>query len=143
MPLYLPELLNYLDQPQQLQDHHYKSINTILHKSRSSTTESPYSRLRIFPCNTNYYSTIFSLQPAKHLHHRSATTTVSVAVQTSSTHSLPTTMQAWTTASAKSRTTESTTGLSTCCTTSSYYEMTESHLGFLYSNFTFDHLKVS
>ena len=33
MPLYLPELLNYFDQPQQLQDHHYKSINTILHKS--------------------------------------------------------------------------------------------------------------
>ena len=77
------------------------------------TTASPYSRLRIFPRNTNYYSTTFSLQPAKHLHHRSATTTVSVADQTSSTHSLPTTMQAWTTASAKSRTTESTTGLST------------------------------
>ena len=33
MPLYLPELLNYFDQPQQLQDHHYKSINTMLHKS--------------------------------------------------------------------------------------------------------------
>ena len=29
----LPELLNYFDQPQQLQDRHYKSINTILHKS--------------------------------------------------------------------------------------------------------------
>ena len=33
MPLHLPELLSYHDQPQQLQDHHYKAINTIMHKS--------------------------------------------------------------------------------------------------------------
>ena len=33
MPLRLPELLSYYDQPQQLQDHHYKAISAIMHKS--------------------------------------------------------------------------------------------------------------
>ena len=89
------------------------SPSTRCYTKVSPTTASPSSRLQIFPCNTNYYSTTTSLPPAKHLHHRNATTTAFVAVQTSSTHSLPTTMQAWTTASAKSRTTESNTGLST------------------------------
>ena len=110
MPLYLPELLNYFDQPQQVQDHHYKSINTMLHKSAT------YYGITLLT------ATNLSMQHKQLPHyHRPSTCTAGMRLQPPSwrsrlpqhIHYQPLIMQAWTTASAKSRTTESNTGLST------------------------------
>ena len=112
MPLHLPELLSYYDQPQQLQ------VTTTKQSTPSCTrvprtTASHYSLPQIFPCNTNYYYTNSSLHFNNHSHLQRSTTLVFEEALTSVLPSLPTTTPALTTALVSNKATESSIGLST------------------------------